>query len=214
MWNIPRMNGKFAYLALVLVAALSAAAGVLVFQSMDQRAAPGEQPALLVLPEPREVPDFELTDQFGQPFGPDRLRGRWSLMFFGFTHCPDVCPSSLYDLQRLSAELAANGDPEHQVVFVSVDPERDSPDRLRGYTAYFDPDFIAVTGPHEQLVPLTRKLGIAYRIEEHEDGVTAYTVDHSASVLLMDPEGRLYGVFPAPLDVERMTDQMRRLEPS
>ena len=90
LWITLRMNGKFTYLALVLVAALSAAAGVLVFQSMGQREAPGEQPALLVLPEPREVPDFLLTDQFGQPFGPDRLRGRWSLMFFGFTHCPDV----------------------------------------------------------------------------------------------------------------------------
>jgi len=208
------MNGKFAYLALVLVAALSAATGVLVFQSIEKREAPGEQPALLVLPEPREVPEFLLTDQFGQPFGPDRLRGRWSLMFFGFTHCPDICPSSLYDLQRLSTGLAERGEPEHQVVFVSVDPERDTPDRLRDYTAYFDPDFIAVTGSHEQLVPLTRKLGIAYRIEEHEEGAAAYTVDHSASVLLMDPEGRLYGVFPAPLDVDRMTNHMRRLESS
>ena len=208
------MNGKSAYLALVLVAALSAAAGVLVFQSMDKREAPGEQPALLVLPEPRDVPEFLLVDQFGQPFGLDRLRGRWSLMFFGFTHCPDICPSSLYDLQRLSAALTEDGEPEHQVVFVSVDPERDSPDRLRGYTAYFDPDFVAVTGPHDQLAPLTRKLGIAYRIEEHGEGVTAYTVDHSASVLLMDPEGRLYGVFPAPLDVDRMIEHMGRLESS
>jgi protein SCO1/2 len=207
------MNGKLTWPALVLVAALSAAAGVLVFQSIG-RQAPGEQPALLVLPEPRDVPAFELTDQFGRPFGLDRLRGRWSLMFFGFTHCPDVCPSSLYDLQRLSAELTEEGAPGHQVVFVSVDPERDSPERLRGYTAYFDPDFVAVTGPHEQLLPLTRKLGIAYRIEEHEQGVAAYTVDHSASVLLMDPDGRLYGVFPAPLDVDRMIAHMRRLEPS
>jgi protein SCO1/2 len=207
------MNGKFAYLAVVLVAALSAAAGVLVWNSME-RGVPGEQPALLVLPEPRAVPAFELTDQFGRPFGPERLRGRWSLMFFGFTHCPDICPSSLYDLQRLSAGLAERGEPEHQVVFVSVDPERDTPARLKDYTAYFDPDFIAVTGPHEQLLPLTRKLGIAYRIEDHAPDAAGYNVDHSASVLLMDPEGRLYGVFPAPLDVERMNEQMRGLDPS
>ena len=206
------MIGKHAYLALVIVAALSAAAGAFVWHSMDVQK-PGEQPALLVLPEPRQIPDFELTDQFGRPFGPDRLRGRWSLMFFGFTHCPDICPSSLYDLQRLSAELGGDGELEHQVVFVSVDPERDNPDRLKDYTAYFSPDFVAVTGPHEQLLPLTRKLGIAYRIEDHAEGATTYTVDHSASVLLMDPEGRLHGVFPAPLDVGRMTEQMRRLEP-
>lgn len=207
------MNGKFAYLALVLVAALSAAAGVIVWQS-TQGGMPGEQPALLVLPEPRQIPEFELTDQFGRPFGPDRLQGRWSLMFFGFTHCPDICPSSLYDLQRLSAELADDGAPAHQVVFVSVDPERDSPERLKDYTAYFSPEFVAVTGPHEQLLPLTRKLGIAYRIEDHDEGAASYSVDHSASVLLMDPEGRLHGVFPAPLDVNRMTAQMRRLDAS
>lgn len=165
-----------------------------------------------MLPEPREIPGFELVDQFGRPFDNERLRGQWSLLFFGFTHCPDVCPSALYDLQRLSAELAEGGGPLHQVVFVSVDPERDDPDRLKDYTAYFDPDFVAVTGPHEQLLPLTRKLGIAYRIEDHAEGDQHYAVDHSASVLLMDPEGRLHGVFPAPLDVARMAAAMRELD--
>lgn len=88
-----------------------------------------------------------------------------------------------------------------QVVFVSVDPERDTPARLADYIAFFDPSFEAVTGPHERLEPLTRKLGIAYRIAPHESDAERYDVDHSASLLLMDPQGRLHGVFPAPHDL-------------
>ena len=196
----------------VLVALLSAGAGVLVWQS-SQPGVPTEQPALLVLPEPRELPSFSLVDQYGAEFGPGRFSGKWSLLFFGFTHCPDVCPGTLYDLQRLDEQISrpGSGNPLHQVVFFSVDPERDSPERLKDYVAYFDPDFLAVTGPHDQLEPLTRKLGIAYRVEEHEPGEEHYNVDHSASVLLMDPDGRLYGVFPSPLDVAAMALEMDRL---
>ncbi|NNJ80535.1 MAG: SCO family protein [Xanthomonadales bacterium] len=206
------MNGKFLYIALVLVAVISAMTGALVWRAVEDRGS-GEQPALLVLPEPREIPPFELVDQEGDAYGPDRLRGQWSMLFFGFTHCPDICPGTLFDLQQLQARLEKEGHSlATQVVFVSVDPERDTPDRLKNYVTYFSPEFIGVTGSHEQLLPLTRKLGIAYRISEHEDGVAEYTVDHSASVLLMDPQGRLYGVFPAPLDITAMAAELDRLE--
>ena len=83
-------------------------------------------------------------------------------------------------------------------MFLSVDPERDTPDKLQAYLAHFDPSFIGVTGKHEQLLPLTRQVGIAYRIEEHESGATQYSVDHSTGILLTNPAGRLHGVFPAP----------------
>jgi protein SCO1/2 len=135
------------------------------------------------------------------------LRGRWSLVFFGFTHCPDVCPSALYDLDLASRQLAeanaAAGDgtgPAHQVVFVSVDPERDTPERIAQYVAYFNPGFIGVTGAHEQLAALTAQLGIAYQVEEHAAGSERYDVVHSASVVLIDPRGHLRGAFPPPLD--------------
>ncbi|MBT8051264.1 MAG: SCO family protein [Gammaproteobacteria bacterium] len=206
------MNGKFLYIALVLVAVISAMTGALVWRAVEDRGS-GEQPALLVLPEPREIPPFELVDQEGDAYGPDRLRGQWSMLFFGFTHCPDICPGTLFDLQQLQARLEKEGHSlATQVVFVSVDPERDTPDRLKNYVTYFSPEFIGVTGSHEQLLPLTRKLGIAYRISVHEDGAAEYTVDHSASVLLMDPQGRLYGVFPAPLDITAMAAELDRLE--
>ena len=205
-------NGKFIYIAIVLVALLSAAAGVGVWK-MTQTGQPPEQAALLVLPEPREIPEFQLLDQYGQRFGLDRFRGRWSLLFFGFTHCPDVCPATLYDLQRLNEKLGGAGKQKtpYQVVFFSVDPERDTPERLGDYVAYFDPDFIAVTGPHEELEPVTIKLGIAYRIEPHEAGAELYNVDHSASILLVNPDGRLHGVFPSPHDVPAMARELKRL---
>lgn len=204
-------HSKSIIIAFILVAILSAGAGVGVWKASQSPASP-EQPDLLVLPEPRDIPPFELVDQDGKSFGPERLLGRWSLLFFGFTHCPDVCPGALYDLHLLDEQLAGTaGEGRHQVLFVSVDPERDSPARLGEYVRYFDPDFAAVTGPHEQLAPLTRKLGIAYRIEEHEPGAGIYNVDHSASILLLDPQGRLHGVFPAPHDVTAMAQSMQRL---
>ena len=204
-------QGKIIYLAFVVVAAASALSGYLFWNAMQNRG-PAEQPALLELPVARAIPDFSLTDQHGNDFGPERLSGRWSLLFFGFTHCPDVCPGALYDLQRLGERLADGGPlPPQQVVFFSVDPERDSPERLAEYVAYFDPDFVAVTGEHVALEPLTRSLGIAYRIEPHEAGAGSYSVDHSASILLVNPQGRLHGVFPAPHDVPAMESALRRL---
>ena len=191
---------------LLLVAFLSMAAGVS-FWRWTQTGATPEPSALIVLPAPRVIADFRLVDQDGRPFTLDELRGKWSLMFFGFTHCPDVCPSALYDLEQVHKSLGQEGShlAPHQVIFVSVDPERDTPARMKEYVHYFDPDFLGVTGETVQMRPLTRQLGVAWRIEEHEPGSQQYTVDHSASVLLMDPDGRLYGVFPAPLDPAKMS---------
>jgi len=133
------------------------------------------------------------------------------VLFFGFTHCPDVCPSALYDLAQIRKSLAQDH-PESardlQVLFVSVDPERDTPEKLNQYVDYFDPSFIGVTGPEAQLAPLTLQLGIAYRIEDHEPGSQQYTVDHSASFLLMNPDGKLHGVFPAPHQTEKMAAEI------
>ena len=163
--------------------------------------------ALKVLPEPRVLADFDLVDQEARPFSLDRLRGQWTLLFFGFTHCPDVCPGTLFDLEQVNQALReAPGDRrDYQIVFVSVDPERDSPARLAEYVTYFDPDFLGVTGAPEQLAPLALQIGVAYRIEPHEPGSTSYTVDHSASVFLTDPQGRLHGIFPSPHEPDLMT---------
>jgi len=184
----------------VLVAFLSATAGV-AFWKITQARQAAPHASLIVLPEPRVIADFALIDQRGQPFSLQQLRGNWSLIFFGFTHCPDVCPTALYELQQVRKSLEQKLDESTQmpeILFVSVDPERDTPEALRTYLSHFDPSFIGVTGEHEQLLPLTKQVGIAYRIEEHESGVTQYSVDHSTGILLTNPDGRLHGVFPAP----------------
>lgn len=203
---VPTHSSKLTTIMLVTVVALASAVAGFAFWKITELSRQTELQSLIVLPEAREIPAFSLVDQDGQSFQHEHMTGTWSLLFFGFTHCPDICPGTLYDLQLLKNAVDEEAsDIPHQVIFFSVDPERDTPERLKEYVTYFDPDFLAVTGAHEQLLPLTRKLGIAYRIEEHDDGQAAYNVDHSASVLLINPEGRLHGVFPAPHDAAAMT---------
>jgi len=199
---------RFILLA-VLVAVLSGAAGFSLWQLRQQGPATMTA-ALRILPEPRVLADFDLVNHHGEHFSLEQLKGRWSLLFFGFTHCPDVCPSALYDLHQVNQTVSArhpDGTP-YQIIFVSVDPERDTPQRLQEYVTYFDPEFLAVTGSPQQLAALARQIGVAYRIEPHDPGSTNYTVDHSASVLLTDPQGRLHGLFPAPHDGDKIAQDL------
>lgn len=206
-----KSTDKSFVLIAVLVAAVSAAAGFSLWQ-LKRSGPSGMTESLMILPEPRVVADFRLVDGDDRAFSLENLRGRWSLLFFGFTHCPDVCPSALYDLAQVHRALVERGhSDDHQVVFVSVDPERDTPLRLKQYAGFFDPDFLAVTGSHQQLGPLTQRIGIAYRIEPHDAGSERYGVDHSASIMLLDPQGRLHGVFPAPHDSDRIIHDMTRV---
>ena len=212
---------KLGPLLLAVVAVISAAAGVMLWQWTGSQAAPerGASPAsawsaLIELPKPRVIADFALVDDAGRPFSLEDLQGQWSLLFFGFTHCPDICPSTLYDLQLVNETLGRQAPgtlAPHQVLFVSIDPERDTPQKIGPYVRYFDPSFTGVTGPHEQLAPLTLQMGIAYRIEEHEAGALQYAVDHSAGILLTDPDGRLHGVFQAPHDAQKIAGDLLEL---
>jgi len=208
-------NTHFQWLLLaILVALVSAVAGVSMWFAMHKGENYSPTATLMVLPEPRVIADFALTDHNGQSFNLDKLRGQWSLIFFGFTHCPDVCPNTLYDLAVINENLKRADEeepPGHQVIFVSVDPERDTPELLSQYVSYFDPDFIGASGREEQLAALTMQLGIAYRIEEHEQGGKNYDVFHSASILLTDPQGRLFGAFPAPHEAEKMAEDLAAL---
>ncbi len=204
-------SGNFRLIALgILVGALSAAGGISLWNVMKGPPLPSAT-TLMILPEPRVIADFALVDNRGQPFSLQNLKGHWSLIFFGFTNCPDICPSALYDLNLVSEKLASSGErntPEVRIVFVSVDPERDTPEKLSQYLGFFNPKFIGVTGNQEQLEPLAMQLGIAYQLEEHEPGAERYNVYHTASFLLMNPQGQLYGVFPAPHDAEKITREL------
>ena len=180
----------------VALAVLGLVAGV-VLQRHQAQSTPAAAAAVGALwPAPAPLAPFELSDQAGARFGRERLEGRWSLVFFGFTHCPDVCPTTLAALGSAVEKLrpAAGGD-AYQVVFVSVDPERDTPAAIAQYVSHFGPGVVGITGSNEALERLTRQLGVVHmRVGEGED----YLIDHSAQILLLDPQARLVGVLSPP----------------
>ena len=157
----------------------------------------------LVLPEDfREVPAFSLVGGDGEPIDQGFLEGRWTLAFFGFTHCPDVCPITLQVMKGVVAELESRGIDPMQVAFVSVDPERDTPERMGEYVAFFDEDFVGVTGEMGDVHALTSALGIVASFTANENDPESYTVDHTASMLLIDPSLRVRAKFNPPHEVE------------
>lgn len=148
------------------------------------------------LPERRAVADFALTDQDGAPFNRSRLEGHWTLLFAGYTHCPDVCPTTLAVMKALDQRLAARGEAV-QMVFVSVDPDRDTPEQLRRYVRYFSPTLIGATGPDAELQKLCGSLGLAF-MKVTGASKDDYAMDHSAALVLLDPQARIAAYFQPP----------------
>ena len=154
-----------------------------------------------VLPEPQTLPEFSLTDHTGTERDRSVLEGQWNLVFFGFTHCPDICPTTLATLSSARKELAqANAAGTlPRIVLVSVDPERDTPEKLAEYIGYFGEGNLALTGPEASIRELTEPLFVYFNRVPLENG--SYTVDHSSVVLLIDPEGRFHSLFSGPHNV-------------
>ncbi len=169
---------------------------------------------LVVLPAPRDLPPFRLHRHDGSPFTPETLRGHWNILFFGYTHCPDVCPLALQNLQYAWQQLqpAADDPGRPRVWFVSVDPDRDSLELLGQYVTYFHPDFNGVTGPADQIDILTRALGILYGFEDKAPGQNDYAVNHSSQIVFVDPQGRMRAVLSPPWDGDDMVRALRWLE--
>jgi protein SCO1/2 len=162
---------------------------------------PAEPLDAMVLPMPDPLPAFELVDQDGAPIDETVFEGQWDLVFFGFTHCPDVCPTTLQVLAAAKTALGEQGvSPLPRIVLVSVDPERDTPEILEQYVGYFGAGNLGITGSLEGIRALTTGLGIYFEKQESDDG--NYLVDHSAAVLLVDPQGRFSALFSGPHVVE------------
>ena len=160
----------------------------------------------IAMPRPRPLPEFTLLDQHSRPFTRAALEGRWTLMFAGFTHCPDICPSTLATLSALDRRLGDAGQ-ALQVLFLSLDPERDGPDTLQPYLAHFDPRFLGATGEIAEIDRLMAALGLAYiKVPTSADG---YTIDHSTALVLIDPRANVVGYFKAPLRPEAIADDLR-----
>jgi protein SCO1 len=168
----------------------------------------------------RALPDFSLIDQRGQTFGRGNLDGHWSFMFFGYTHCPDVCPTTLATLAAMEKKLrAAGATVRPRVVFVSVDAKRDTPEQLAKYVPYFDPEFTGITAPDQRTIEnVARKLGVAVAIRPGPEASSAagtddasYTVDHSAEIFVIDPRGKLAAVLDGPFTADGLSADFQRI---
>ena len=178
--------------------AIALVAGAFVALRGQPPAAPS---AALVLPSPNPVPAFALINQHGEPVDQTVFQGHWDLVFFGFTHCPDICPTTLQVLATARQTLADNGrEPLLRIVLVSVDPERDTPEILGRYVDYFGAGNLGLTGTLEEIRKLTGGLGIYF--EKQPGGDDGYGVDHSGAVLLIDPDGGFHSLFSGPHVVE------------
>ena len=173
-----------------IVALVALATGALLFAKLSQSELPEYA---LYYQEPRDINEFSLTDHHNQTFTRQHLQGKWSWIFLGYTSCPDVCPTTLQELNFVYDDLKSIT-ADIQVMLLSIDPKRDTVDVLANYIKYFNKEFIALTGGHEVLFPLTRDFGLMYAINDQLDG-KPYTVDHSASMILINPKGQIAAIF-------------------
>lgn len=195
-----------AAVVLVAVVGAAAAAGAALAWWMQAR-----EPVVLssgtALASPRAIADFKLTDHRGDAFTKASLRGRWNLLFTGFTNCPDLCPATLALLAELDRRLPAGS---VRLLFLSVDPERDTHEIIAAYVAHFSPRLIGVTGARAEIDSLTAELGLA---QVRNPGVGGdYTVDHSTALVLIDPEARIAGYFTPPHDIGLLAADLAGLD--
>lgn len=197
---------------LIIASVVGLAMGAGFWFGVQQRA-PGGPPdtGALVLTTPRDPGPFRLVDHHGAGFTPAELEGRWTLWFFGFTHCPDVCPMTLATLDQVDAMLAEAGGARPDVLMISVDPARDTPEKLAEYVPYFNDRFTGVTGSAGEIRQLTERLGILvqYIALEGDD----YTVDHGASLALVGPDGLVHAMFQAPHEPRALARDLSALIP-
>ncbi len=154
------------------------------------------------LKTPRNFGEIKLVDHLGKPFTRARFEGHWTLVFFGFTYCPDVCPTTMAFLNQFIKGLNGTEAEDTQVVMVTVDPARDTPQQLASYVPYFNPDFIGVTGDFLDIHRFATALNSPFRKVPGQGD--AYQVEHSSNVVLINPKGDYHGFFKAPLDLAKM----------
>ena len=165
----------------------------------------------LIYPSPKLLPAFEMTAHDNTSFSQNQWLGKWSIVFFGFTFCPDICPTTLSSLAEVANNLPVDVKAKTQFVMVSVDPERDTVERLSGYVPFFHEDFIGITGSAEQLKTLSMSVGAVYMKQPMGD---SYTMQHTGRIFIIDPMGRRFGIFaeneanPAVIDVAQVQSDL------
>ena len=164
---------------------------------------------ILLLPRERALPKLELLDEQGQAFATDSLKDHWYLLFFGFTACPDICPTTLSDMRQLLAQLPPDVGKQLQLILVSADPKRDTPEALRTYLGYYRAGFKGLTGEMEQLQKLSKALGLPF--VPAKDTTGDYSVSHSGNLAIVGPDGTLRGHIRAPFKLEGLKQALPQL---
>lgn len=207
MNDAPKQSHKSRRLLIVAVLVTALGAGLAIGVWIKASTITLDDINATVLEPPASLEQFQLTAHTGSPFTLDSLKGNWTFMFFGYTNCPDICPTTLSTLTKMD-KILVEQDPEadSQVVFVSVDPERDTVEKLSAYVPYFDPSYIGVTGNRADVNRFTRGLGILHVRTGGESDVD-YLVNHSTSILLFNPDGDLRALFSGvPHDAANLAD--------
>lgn len=200
---------------IVLLSIFSGLAGVWLYQI--------QKPNKLAIPEGLEstvldkafpITEFNLIDHNNNEFSQKNLKNKWTFIFFGFTNCPDVCPTTLLTMQQVWKKLASvqqNTSQQKQLLLVSVDPKRDTVDKLKPYIEYYNPEFIGITGSLLEITKLTKRLGVLYEYDNHGKSDGSYTVDHSTQIYLIDPTANLRAIFSAPHNAKSISENYLKI---
>ncbi|WP_298185360.1 SCO family protein [uncultured Pseudomonas sp.] len=197
----------------VLVAIVALVMGLTVNKVLTSQGQ-GDPTALLdagivLLPQSRSLPALSLTNQDGEVVAVDQLKEQWSLLFFGYTFCPDICPATLAQLRQLQGQLPPETLSKLRVVLVTVDPNRDTPQQLKKYLEYFDAGFIGLTGDQATLQKLANSVSIPFIPADTSE--QDYTVDHSGNLVLIGPDGKQRGFIRAPINNTKLAAQLPAL---
>ena len=194
----------------VLVAVAALILGLAVNQVLNSKAQ--NNPAALLdagivmLPQHRQVPALTFRDQDGQDFSTAQLKDQWSLLFFGYTFCPDICPATLAQLRQLRSEIPEQAWNNLRIVLVSVDPARDTPEQMKKYLGYFNAGFMGLTGEPDTIQQLSSAVSIPYI--PADTSKENYTVDHSGNLAIIGPDGTQRGFIRAPIDIKKLAAQL------
>ena len=202
---------------LLLVACLAGGLGLWASQRFHGPAAPALPvvKAVTLLPNPRVLPAFSLQQSDGTPLTVDDLKGHWTVVFLGFTHCPDICPTTLAELAQAQKQWTGMPDSiRPRVLFVSVDPERDTPLRIGEYAHAFHADTLAATADLPALEDFAKSLGFVFMKvpgKNFEQNPNDYSMDHSSGIAVIDPQGRVAGLMRPPFDPKAIAADMTAL---
>ncbi len=166
---------------------------------------------LKLFPQGKSFSGFKLTSHNNESWDAENFKGSYSVLFFGYANCPDICPTTLLDMQKIDRELTARNLNSPRFIFVSVDPDRDTPEALNDYINFFNPEFYALTGDAPNILSIASQIGVAYKVGEHEKGDLVYDVDHASALFLLNPDGERIGIFTAPHDVDTIASDLALL---